>query len=114
MEETWQGVTKVGEELRIGLEGSSLEKVSLFVSTMFASRHLHFLIISWEADIVTQDREKFKEIDISVLEHLKAEEEEEQEEQEEHEAGDLWMYEILYSFDLLLMNNAYAGQYKPI
>ena len=92
MEEARPGVTKVSEELRIGSEGSSLEKVSLFVSATFASRHLHFSINSWEADIVAQDREKFKEIDISLLEHLEAEEEEEQEEQEEqeeHEAGDL-------------------------
>ena len=113
MEEAQPGVTKVGEELWIRLEGSSLEKVSLFISTMFTSQHLHFLIISWEADIVAQDHEKFKEVDISLLEHLKAEEEEEQEEQEEQETRDRWTYEILSCFDVWLTNNAYAGQCKP-
>ena len=105
---------KFGEELQIRSEGSSLEKVSLFVSATFASWDWHFSIISWEADIVAQDHEKFKEFDISLLEHLEAEEEEEQEEQEEHKTRDLWTYEILYCFDVLLKNNVYAGQYKPI
>ena len=104
---------KVGEELRIRSEGSSLEKVSWFISAMFASWYWHFSIVSWETDIVAQDCKKFKEVDISLLEHLKAEEEEEQEEQEEQETGDLWTYEILYCFNILLMNNAYARQCKP-
>ena len=110
LEEAQPGVTKVGEELWIRSEGSSLEKVSWFVSAMFASWYWHFSIVSWEAAIVAQYCEKFKEVNISLLEHLKAEEEEEQEKQE---TGDLWTYEILYCLDVLLMNNAYAGQYKP-